>query len=402
VSMDVNVHPAAPATTKRRQQTKKFAFHPLANNFPPIEGPEFDALVDDIATHGLHDPIVILDEQILDGRNRYRACLEAGVEPTFVLFEGDDPVAFVISVNVKRRHLDESRRAYVAALFAIMRQGERTDLPSNEGKSISQEQAAKLMNVGVASVERARAVLNSGTLELQHAVAQGKMAVSAAADIAKAEPEFQRAVVEKVETGVKVTEALRQLKKVSVAGKVEALPEGKFRVIYADPPWQYNDSRAGLDMASSAAESHYPTMPLEELKALDVKSLAADDSVLLCWATFPLLKEALELVESWGFTYKTRFVWDKVRPNFGHYHTARLELLLVCTRGACTPDADKRDDQLQTFTRGAHSAKPEEWRALIDRQWPHGPRVELFRRGDAPEGWTVWGNEAKQDVSEDL
>jgi hypothetical protein len=88
-----------------------------------------------------------------------------------------------------------------------MRQGERTDLPSNEGKSISQEQAAKLMNVGVASVERARTVLNNGTPELQHAVAQGKMAVSAAADIAKTEPEFQRAVVEKVETGVKVTEA---------------------------------------------------------------------------------------------------------------------------------------------------------------------------------------------------
>jgi hypothetical protein len=89
----MDVSPAAASKTNRRQQTKKFAFHPLANIFPPIEGPEFYALVDDIATNGQNEPIVILDEQVLDGRNRYRACLEAGVEPTFVPFKGEDPRA---------------------------------------------------------------------------------------------------------------------------------------------------------------------------------------------------------------------------------------------------------------------------------------------------------------------
>jgi N6-adenosine-specific RNA methylase IME4 len=176
------------------------------------------------------------------------------------------------------------------------------------------------------------------------------------------------------------------------------LPDGKYRVIYADPPWQYNDSRAGLDMAATAADDHYPTVPLQDLKAMDVKSLAADDSVLLCWTTFPLLKNALELVEAWGFKYKTSFVWDKVRPNFSNYHRAEAELLMVCTRGSCMPDADKREPQIFRFERGKHSAKPEEVRSMIDRQWAHGPRIELFRRGEAPKNWRVWGNEAQRVV----
>jgi N6-adenosine-specific RNA methylase IME4 len=286
-----------------------------------------------------------------------------------------------------RRHLKEGQRAIAAAKLANM----PAHRPNNKSAN-SQAEAAAMFNVSTRSVASAAKILEEGTQELQHAAEQGKIAVSAAADLTETPAEFQRAVVEKVDAGAKFTEAMRQLKKAQVAQKVEALPEGKYRVIYADPPWQYNDSRVGV-MQATAAEDHYPTVPLEELCALDVKSLAADDSVLLCWATFPLLRDALQLVEAWGFTYKTAFVWDKVRTNFGNYHTAENELLLVCTRGSCLPDPDKRERQSHHVERGAHSAKPEYFRELIDRQWPHGPRVELFRRGDAPEGWTVWGNE---------
>jgi ParB-like chromosome segregation protein Spo0J len=85
--------------------TAALPYHPLADLFPLLEGREFDELVADIKANGLHECIVLLDEQILDGRNRYRACIAAGVEPLFVPYRGDDPAAFVVSMNVARRHL---------------------------------------------------------------------------------------------------------------------------------------------------------------------------------------------------------------------------------------------------------------------------------------------------------
>src|SRR5262245_48110566 len=128
-------------------------FHCLSNLFPLVEGAEFDDLVADIRAHGLHEPIVVFEDKVLDGRNRLRACEAAGVEPTFTVYTGDDPVAYVVSLNLRRRHLDESQRAMVAAKLATLKQGARTDLsPIGE---MSQGQAAALLNVGKRSVERA-------------------------------------------------------------------------------------------------------------------------------------------------------------------------------------------------------------------------------------------------------
>jgi hypothetical protein len=94
------------------------AFHPLANLFPLMEGREFEELVADIKANGLHECIVVLDDQILDGRNRYRACIAAGEQPLFVPYRGDDPAAYVVSMNVTRRHLtQEQKRELVAKLL---------------------------------------------------------------------------------------------------------------------------------------------------------------------------------------------------------------------------------------------------------------------------------------------
>ena len=87
-----------------------FEFHPLATLLPLLDTAGFDELVADIRAHGLREPIVMFDGKVLTDRNRYRACVEAGVEPTFAVYPGDDPVAYVISFNLRRRHLDESQR----------------------------------------------------------------------------------------------------------------------------------------------------------------------------------------------------------------------------------------------------------------------------------------------------
>jgi hypothetical protein len=162
-------------------------FHPIADLFPLLEGPAFDDLVTDVRANGLRDPVVLLDGQVLDGRNRLRACREAGVEPRFVEFDGSDPLKFVVSKNLRRRHLTESQKALIAARMANMRQGERTDLePSANLPKVSQGQAAALLGVSERLVRDAAKVGRNGTPELVAAVSSGTVKASAAAVLADA------------------------------------------------------------------------------------------------------------------------------------------------------------------------------------------------------------------------
>ncbi len=160
------------------------ASHPVANFFPLMTGQEFDALVDDVREHGLREAIWLhQDGRIVDGRNRYRACVEAGVDPAFQTYIGPDDslTAFVVSMNLKRRHLDESQCAMVAARIADMPQGARTDLA--QICAMSQDEAADKLQVSRRSVQHAAKVLKEGAEEIVGAVDQGAVKVSDAATI---------------------------------------------------------------------------------------------------------------------------------------------------------------------------------------------------------------------------
>jgi single-stranded DNA-binding protein len=248
-------------------------FHPYAEIFPLMEGQEFDDLVADIKARGLHEPIVIFRGQILDGRNRYRACIAAGIEWRSIPYTGDDPLGYVISLNLKRRHLSESQRAMVAAKLATLKLG---DNQHSEGPSI--EGSSKLLNVGHASVERAKVVQREGVPELVAAVEQGKVSVSAAAKIATETPEQQRAVVEAAKgirakwAEIKRNERIARIAEISNANA--PLPQDrKYPILLADPPWTYEvyDEDSG---SSRAAANHYPTMELAEICALPVAELS--------------------------------------------------------------------------------------------------------------------------------
>jgi hypothetical protein len=169
------------------------AFHPLADLFPLIEGDEFAALVDDIRAHGLREPAVLYEGQILDGRNRYRACQAADIACRFEQYTGDDPVGYVVSLNLRRRHLDESQRAMVAAKLAVLAHGQR-----QTGKFAAvptQGEAAALLNVSERTIRHARDVLEHGAPGLRQAVERGEVSVSAAADIASLPADEQGEIV---------------------------------------------------------------------------------------------------------------------------------------------------------------------------------------------------------------
>jgi ParB-like chromosome segregation protein Spo0J len=169
--------------------------HPLANLFPLMWEPALQELADDIRAHGLREPIILFDDKVLDGRNRERACAWAEVEPRYVQFDGDEAQALdlVVSRNLRRRHLSASQRAMAAAKIATMRQGQRTDLSPIGG--MSQAAAAKALNVGKRSVERAAIVRDHGSPELVEAVEAGIVPVSTAAELAREPVERQREIV---------------------------------------------------------------------------------------------------------------------------------------------------------------------------------------------------------------
>ena len=169
----------------------------------------------------------------------------------------------------------------------------------------------------------------------------------------------------------------------------------KFRVIYADPPWQYNDKQNSIKRGG--AIKHYQTMSINELCDLkinskQIKDIAESDAVLFLWVTSPLLDEVFKLIRAWGFKYKASFIWDKVKHNMGHYNSVRHELLLICTKGShITPDVKKLFDSVQVIPRtNKHSEKPIEFRNIIDTLYTKGNKIELFARTKT-KGWTAWG-----------
>jgi len=182
------------------------------------------------------------------------------------------------------------------------------------------------------------------------------------------------------------------------------LPETKFEIIYADPPWWYADRIDGANRKFGyGASGHYPLMKDEEILALPVADIAADNAALFLWATCPRLDLAIEVVKAWGFDYKTvGFAWMKYHENGnlfggpGNYTMSNVELCLLGIRGSMK-QIDKGVLQAILEPRREHSRKPDCTRERINRLFGDRSRIELFARGNT-DGWEVWGNEAQAEA----
>lgn len=177
-----------------------------------------------------------------------------------------------------------------------------------------------------------------------------------------------------------------------------ALPDSRFDVVYADPPWEYDSNRfydQGAFDTSVNAEYQYPTLKVEQLAQLDVASISADDCLLFLWAVSPKLPQAIEVGTAWGFKYVTvGFVWDKQNPNPGHYTMSQCELCLIFKRGKIPqPRGARNIRQHVSEKKTKHSRKPDEVRDRIDLMFPQHKKIELFARKKLEPPWTAWGNE---------
>jgi N6-adenosine-specific RNA methylase IME4 len=170
----------------------------------------------------------------------------------------------------------------------------------------------------------------------------------------------------------------------------ESLGKKLYGVIYADPPWRYDNVPMG-DVARQN-EQHYPSMALDDIKALPVP--AAENCVLFLWATVPLLPEAIDTMKAWGFTYKSSSTWVKDKAGTGYWVRGIVEHLLIGRRGDVpSPAPGDQFPGVIEAPRGRHSEKPDIFAEHIQRLFPNVPKLEMFARTARPH-WDVWGNEA--------
>lgn len=180
----------------------------------------------------------------------------------------------------------------------------------------------------------------------------------------------------------------------------------QYNLIYADPPWRYNKRNNAKTKFGKGANGHYNLMTMQDIKALPIPKIAAEDCALFMWVTFPYLDEQIKLFEQWGFKYTTLgFSWVKTNPKngkpffgIGYYAKSNCEVCLMGIKGKMKPVSNYVSSCVIS-PRREHSRKPDEVRARIVKLFGDVPRIELFARQRA-EGWDCWGNQCEEEKFE--
>ena len=359
----------------------------------------------DIARNGLRQPIVKYQGKVLDGRHRVLACQKAGRALRFETYRGSDPLGYVISANLQRRHLKALQKAVLAydlipglKAEAKARQRQGRKKVSDPGKTC--EKAAKLVRKRNSQYVRIVESMFAKAPDLAPDIRDGTLDKVADISALMKCSERDRAEIlkrKRANSSLKVRLLAQAIEKARILNGATDLAtvKGKFSVIYAAPPWQE-------PCASESRGLRYPQMTLDELKALSVAAKSADDAILFLWTTGPRLPDAIEIMKSWGFKFVNSIVWCKSKIGTGRWVRTQHEQLLIAIRGAfqCPPFGAAPSSVIHAKTRG-QSVKPDEIYSMIESMFPKTKKLELFARGKAfDKTWTVWGAEAIRALSE--
>lgn len=362
--------------------TEKLVAHEVANIFPMMGDEDYNALVLDIKKNGLMENIWLYEGKIIDGRNRYKACLEAGIKPMFREYEGKGSlVSFVLSLNLKRRHLDAGQKALVALkLLPFLSAEAKERLGHNQYTSSTQlfeesktseaaEQAGKLVGVNRQYIHEAK-----------------KMSDEESKNILSGKQKFAKVVKEHkmADRKEKIAVQVEEIKKL-----IPPTGEKKYGVIVIDPPWK-NILEYDPNGARGAAD--YPQMENEEIAKIKIPS--EDNCVLFLWTIDYYLHDALHIIDRWGFDRKTTLIWVKDKFGLGRFLRNQHEYCFVCIKGKPMFSGESTSTILNA-PRGKHSEKPNEFYTLVEKICPDPRRLDYFARKKR-NGWDVYGDEVKQ------
>jgi len=355
---------------------------------PPLSFEELSQLAENIAKDGCRDPLVIWNNTLVDGHNRYDICNR--LKLPFKTIENkfkdrSEVIEWIIRNQFGRRNLSSYIRTTLALRLEAEIAGRAKKNQKFAGGAVPQKSAeavetrkelAKLAGVSHNTVDKVKKIELVASPKTKEALAKGEISINQAHNEIKTKERRE----ERVKKIVEISKGNSTLEQIA-----EFYP-----VIYVDPPWRYEHSES----ESRAIENQYPTMSLDEIKALDITAITTDDCVMFMWATSPKLAESLEVIAAWGFSYRTCAVWDKQKIGMGYYFRQQHELLLVAVKGSPpTPKPENRPSSVLSYPRGKHSAKPVEVYEIIEAMYPEMPKLEMFSRNPRA-GWGSWGNQS--------
>jgi N6-adenosine-specific RNA methylase IME4 len=360
---------------------------------PPLTSDEYKTLEESIIENGCREPLIVWNDILIDGHNRFEICSKHNIDYQIkeIHAENIDEVKVWIIDNQKgRRNLTDGWKFELAQVKKeiLLKQGrekqKETLMRGNSAPVLSiidktehntRDEIASELGWSTGKVAIADKVWKEAKPEIKEKIKNGEVTFNQAYTDIKREKK-------KEEIKQKQIEQSKNYKNVKMPDKI-------YRIIYADPPWKYNDKQEISSLGG--AGKHYLTMTINEICNMKLPKIN-DDAVLFLWVTAPLLEDVFKIINAWGFKYKAQFIWDKIQHNMGHYNSVRHEILLICTKGSCTPDNKKLYDSVQSIKKTEHSRKPDEFRNIIDTLYPYGNRIELFARTKT-ENWDAWGNE---------
>ena len=360
----------------------KYTNHEIADLFPMMLSEELASLTENIKTNGFSEqtPILLYEDKILDGRNRYTSSLMAGVEPLFAQYTGHDPMAEVIRLNLERRHLTAGQKAILAVelLPKIQEEAKKrqvrkplnsvSKILSEQNKGKSTEKAAKLAGSNSTSVSFVKKLkVESPTVYAK--VKSGGYSIEDAKRSVKIEKNKQdiALTLEKIETeNIIITD--------------------KFDVVVIDPPWPYGRA---FNPETSRVASPYPEMSIEAIA--DIKlPIKEDTAVVFLWTTHAFLYDAFQLLEKWNLKYKATMVWDKELLGMGDTIRMQCEFCLLAIKGKPIIQGSSQRDIIREARR-EHSRKPEAFYKMVE-DITMGSRLDYFARQQR-KGWIAYGAE---------